>query len=172
MCIRSIALVCMRVTALVACTALVTSPSFAQAGDPENERPLEQTRAEAAQARHRAAIAAFANGHYRDAIDLFLEANRLRPSAAFSFNVARCYEQLDDASSALSWYREYLRRSDHASDTRQIARHIARLEKRLAQKGVQQITVDSSPRGNGADRPKSGRSLPLDGRPRAWRSLG
>lgn len=144
---RAIAVLAVRVTAGVICVAMASASSRAFAGDPGHDSTTPQTRAATAEVRHRAGVAAFAKGHYQDAIDLFLEANRLRPSAALSFNVARCHEQLDDASSALAWYRDYLRRSDHPSDGKQVARSIARLEKRLAQKGVQQLTVDSSPHG-------------------------
>jgi tetratricopeptide (TPR) repeat protein len=125
----------------------MSTASFAQVDDSNNDSAAGLTRAETAAARHRAGVAAYARGRYRDAIDLFLEANRLRPSAALLFNVARCYEQLDDPSSALAWYRDYLQRSEHRGDDKQVARRVARLEKRLAQKGVQQVTVDSSPRG-------------------------
>ena len=107
----------------------------------------EQAPAATAEASHRAAVAAYARGHYRDAIDLFMQADRLRPSPAFSFNIARCYEQLDDAPSALAWYRDYLRRSSHPTDAAAVERVIARFERRLAQKGVQQVSVLSAPAG-------------------------
>jgi tetratricopeptide (TPR) repeat protein len=129
------------------CVAMATASSRALAVPPRDDSTTPQTRAAMAAARHHAGVAAFAKGHYHDAIDLFLEADRLRPSAALSFNVARCYEQLQDASSALAWYRDYLRRSDHPSDAKQVARTIARLEGRLARRGVQQLTIDSSPHG-------------------------
>jgi tetratricopeptide (TPR) repeat protein len=130
-----------------ACLLTQWLPSTVKADQSSSSSPVAQTRAEVAEGRHRAGVAAYAKGHYRDAIDLFLEANRIRPSAALSFNVARCYEQLDDASNELSWYRDYIRRSDRASDSKQVTRLIARLEKRLAQKGVQQVSVSSSPLG-------------------------
>lgn len=147
MSIRTSMFASLRMTVSAACIVSVTAPSLAQAGDP-SARPMEaDTRSATAESRHRAGVVAYAKGHYRDAIDLFLEADRLRGSAAISFNVARCYEQLDDASGALAWYRDYLRRADHPSDAKQVARLIARFEKRLAQKGVQQLTVITSPRG-------------------------
>lgn len=125
----------------------VIAISTARADEPLDDSALHAAGAETAQASHRAAVAAYARGHYRDAIDLFLEANRSYPSAAFSFNVARCYEQLDDAPSALAWYRDYLRRSVNASDAAAVGRVIAKLERRLAQKGVQQVSILSTPVG-------------------------
>lgn len=81
---------------------------------------------------HQAAVALYADGHYREAIDLFIEANRLRPSAALSFNIGRCYERLHDPRRAVVWYRDYLTRSDNPPDAANVKTRIARLEKRLA----------------------------------------
>jgi tetratricopeptide (TPR) repeat protein len=147
MCIRATALVGMRVTVSLACMVTASWPLLAHADHAGGASSAPQTSAEMAEARYRAGVGAYAKGHYRDAIELFLQANRLRPSAALSFNVARCYEHLDDTSSTLAWYRDYLRRSDRTSDDHQVARLIARLEKRLLEKGVQQLTVYSSPHG-------------------------
>jgi tetratricopeptide (TPR) repeat protein len=144
--VRAHALVRMRVVVGLACQLTVSFASSARADDPQDPSAA-QARAQTAEMSHRAGVAAFAKGHYQDAIDLFLEANRLQPSAALSFNVARCYERLHDVSNELRWYRDYLRRSDGAKDTEQVARIIARLEERLAQKGVQQVTIASSPGG-------------------------
>lgn len=138
----------MRAAGMAAAFALVLgTSSSAQADEASGDWGSERARAETAEASHRAAVAAYARGHYHDAIELFLAANRLRPSAALSFNVARCYEQLDDAPSALAWYRDYLRRSGNPSDGARVARQIAKFEKRLAQKGLQQVSVLSTPRG-------------------------
>jgi tetratricopeptide (TPR) repeat protein len=146
MCVRAQALVRVRVMVGFACLLTLSFASPAQADDPQDPAAA-QARTQTAEMRHRAGVAAFAKGHYRDAIDLFLEADRLQPSAALSFNVARCYEQLHDVSNELAWYRDYLRRSNGSNDSEQVARIIARLEERLAQKGVQQVTIDSSPGG-------------------------
>jgi|SRR4051812_44455863 tetratricopeptide (TPR) repeat protein len=81
-----------------------------------------------------AAVAVYAAGHYREAINLFVEANRLRPSAALSFNIARCYEQLHDPRHAIEWYRDYLERSEDAGDALSVKARIARLTKRLAER--------------------------------------
>jgi hypothetical protein len=105
------------------------------------------TQAELATARHRAGVRAFAHHRYRDAIDLFREADRLRPSAALSFNIARCYEQLGDVPNALASYREYLRRADHPDDEAKVTQLVHELEARLARKGVQQVSVSSAPTG-------------------------
>jgi tetratricopeptide (TPR) repeat protein len=123
------------------------STASAQAKAPLGDAPAQSAEADAANASHRAGVVAFAKGHYREAIALFLKADRLRPSAAFSFNIARCYEQLNAPSRALAAYRDYLRRAPGASDAQTVKRQIARLEKRFSQQGVQQVSISSTPSG-------------------------
>src|SRR5260221_3821714 len=120
-------------------SALLIVPSAAGASDPPNV-------VEAHEKYHAGALA-YSEGRYNDAIDLFLEADRLAPSAALSFDIARGYEKLKDSSGALRWYRDYLRRADHPSDEAEVQRIVRSLERRLLAKGVQQVTVSSSPRG-------------------------
>jgi tetratricopeptide (TPR) repeat protein len=100
---------------------------------------------ELARVRYRQGAEAYAEGRYRDAIDLFLEADQLAPSAALSFNIALAYAKIDDTASALRWYRDYLRRDPGAPDRPRVEDVIHGLEARLAKSGVQQITVMSTP---------------------------
>lgn len=86
-------------------------------------------------------------GRFKDAIDHFLMANQLVPSPALSFNIARAYEKLGDTAGALSFYRDYLRRAPAAEDRAEVQRLVAGLEQRLQSKGVQQVTVISTPEG-------------------------
>ena len=90
---------------------------------------------------------AYSAGHYKDAVDLFLEADRLSPSAPLSFNVARAYELIGDDANALRWYRDYLRRAPTAENAADVKALVSALAARLAQKGVQQLTVLSTPVG-------------------------
>lgn len=110
----------------------------------------------AAQAKYKKGVAAYSNGRFTEAIDLFRQADRLSPSAALSYNIARAYEKIGDGPSTLAWYRDYLRRSPKSDDAADVARSIDRLEAELAQKGVQQVTVLSTP--NGA-------TIVMDGQP-------
>lgn len=100
-----------------------------------------------ARARYQQGAQAYAEGRYKDAIDLFLDADRMRPSAALSFNIARAYEKLRDASGALRWYRDYFRRTDKPEDREQVQLRIGALQELLRQKGVQQVTILSEPSG-------------------------
>ena len=100
-----------------------------------------------AKTRYEEGAAAYAAGRYKDAVDLFLAADRLAPSAPLSFNIARAYEKLGDDSGALRWFRDYLRRAPSAANTSDVQASVERLEDRLAKKGVQQLTVMSTPDG-------------------------
>ena len=100
-------------------------------------------------------IQEFRSRRYKEAIDAFLLANDLYPSSAISFNIARAYESLEDASGALRFYRDYLRREPSALDAAPTSKRIEELEDRLRQLGVQQVTILSNP---------SGAALSVDGR--------
>lgn len=100
---------------------------------------------ELARLRYRQGVEAYQAKRYREAIDYFLEADRLAPNAALSFNIARAYENTEDVAATLRWYRDYLRRSPEAPDRADIEGVIHGLEKRLAAKGVQQVTIQSDP---------------------------
>jgi tetratricopeptide (TPR) repeat protein len=134
-------------------SALVLSPirrsladTPASATPPSEEALVEQRRIDA-KAQYQQGAEAYAAGHYKDAVDLFLAADRLAPSAPLSFNIARAYEKLDDGSGALRWYRDYLRRNPAATNATSVRASIATLAGALAKKGVQQLSVLSSPDG-------------------------
>jgi tetratricopeptide (TPR) repeat protein len=138
---------------LSACTlvALLTSAHAAHAegaGDAKSApgsgaaKPLERARV-----RYREGVEAYKEGHFRDAIDLFLEADQLAPSAALSFNIGAAYEKLGEPAAALRWYRDYLRRAPDASDRTQVEALVSGFEHTLQSNGVQQVTVSSTPPG-------------------------
>jgi tetratricopeptide (TPR) repeat protein len=123
-----------------------TPPSSKRAAEHRNE----------AKAKYQQGALAYAAGRYKDAVDLFLDADRLAPSAPLSFNVALAYENLGDGSGALRWYRDYLRRDPRAQNAEVVRATIAALAAALAQKGVQQLTVMSTP---------VGATVAIDGQP-------
>jgi tetratricopeptide (TPR) repeat protein len=92
-------------------------------------------------------VAAYEQGRYREAVDLFKEADRLAPSPRLSFNVAKVYERMQDPKSALAAYREYLRRLPEADNRLETSQRIAELELELQKQGVQQLTIVSTPSG-------------------------
>jgi tetratricopeptide (TPR) repeat protein len=120
--------------------AVVASRASAQ------QPALDESRARAA-ALYRASVKAFAEHRYRDAIQRSTEADRVLPSPANAYNIARAYEALGDTSHALAAYRDYLHRSPGAEDREHVKHRVARHERRLAASGVQQVTLRSSPNG-------------------------
>lgn len=118
----------------------------ARADAPSDEAAMEQRRA-AAKAKYQQGAEAYSAGHYKDAVDSFLAADQLAPSAPLSFNIARAYEKLSDDAGALRWYRDYLRRNPDAANAATVRPLIAALAENLRKKGVQQLTVLTSPAG-------------------------
>lgn len=135
----------LEVSFVAALCLLRPSLSFAQPDELTAEE-REARKKDAAQ-RYKKGAAAYKEGRYKDAIDLFLEADALAPSSALSFNIARAYEKIKDSANALRWYRDYLRREPEAEDKDQVSELIAGYEKTLQGKGVQQLTVLSEPLG-------------------------
>lgn len=129
--------------------AISTLPraSWGKPGDRAQETSSAAQPVEIARLRYRQGVEAYQAKRYREAIDYFLEADRLAPNAALSFNIARVYENTGDAAAALRWYRDYLRRDPAAADRAEVEKVIHSFETKLAEKGVQQITVLSDPSG-------------------------
>jgi tetratricopeptide (TPR) repeat protein len=106
--------------------------------------------------RYEAGSQAFTEGRYKDAIDIFLAGDRIVANAAFAFNIGLAYEKMGDDARALNWTREYLRRKPDAEDRGEALARIAKLEHALQAKGLQQVTVLSTP---------GGATVIVDGRP-------
>jgi len=92
-------------------------------------------------------VTAYREGRFYDAVDIFLETNRLYPDPKLSFNVGKAFEGMGNQAGALRYYRDYLRRSPDAADARDVETHVHQLEQALSQKGLQQLTVLSDPDG-------------------------
>jgi tetratricopeptide (TPR) repeat protein len=92
-------------------------------------------------------VRAYGERRYADAVTAFRQADAIEPSAALSFNIARAYERLDDASAALRWYRDYLRRNPQAANVTEVKARVDELALSLEARGVQQISVLAKPSG-------------------------
>jgi tetratricopeptide (TPR) repeat protein len=92
-------------------------------------------------------VTAYREGRFYDAVDIFLETNRLYPDPKLSYNVGKSFEGLGNQPGALRFYREYLRRLPDAPDAHEVDSHVHQLEQALSQKGLQQMTVISVPDG-------------------------
>mgnify|MGYP001587059220 CR=1 FL=1 len=84
---------------------------------------------------------------YKEAIMEFQKAYSLVPHGALLYNIAQCYEKIGDVPQALRAYKEYLRAVPNAEDKDYVQVSINNLEKRLREKGVQQVRVYSNPPG-------------------------
>lgn len=100
-----------------------------------------------ARLKFKAGAAAFKEGRYKDAIDLFLQANKLDPHPELILNVAQAHEKLGDVPDALRSYRDYLRLSPDADERVAVEKSIVTLQQRLREKGLQQVAVLSDPAG-------------------------
>jgi hypothetical protein len=135
----------------LALAVLAAAPEVFAQQEPRGGSPGGQTSAaeipEAARTRYAEALRAYKEARYKDAIDLFIEVDRIFPSAALSFNIARAYGKIGDTASSLAWYRDYLRRAQDARDRGEIEATVSELARKLVAKGVQQVTVLSEPLG-------------------------
>jgi tetratricopeptide (TPR) repeat protein len=100
-----------------------------------------------AKAKFQAAATAYREARYKEAIDLFIAANKLDPHPELIFNTGQAYEKLGDVPNALRAYREYLRIAPDVADRATVEESIKNLEQRLREKGVQQVTLFSNPSG-------------------------
>ena len=137
---------CRRISLGAWALCLTLAASAQGAGSPPDPTSADGERAEG-KARYERGVEAYSAGRFKDAIDLFLQADALAPSAALSFNIARAYEKIGDDAASLQWYRDFRRRSPEAKNGREVDKRIRALEAMLAKKGVQQYSVLSSPLG-------------------------
>lgn len=87
----------------------------------------------------------YKEARYAEAIAKFEEAYALKPSPVLFYNIGRCHEQLGDVPRALRTYRDYLRMAPEAKDKDTVSDAIANLERRLKEKGLQQLLVFADP---------------------------
>jgi tetratricopeptide (TPR) repeat protein len=131
-----------RVLLVVPALAVLVRPVWADV--PLRGTPTVAQRDEA-KARYDEGVASYRAGRYAHAVELFLAADALAPSAPLAFNVARAYEKLGETAKALRYYRDFLRRAPNPPNAHEVRSAIAKLETRLMQRGLQQVTVLSEP---------------------------
>lgn len=150
------ALVLRSLSAISAVVALLSSATEAAATDATTAHGADASSAGAENATHAQAdakahyelgVEAYRERRFEHAIELFLSADRLAPRPALAFNVARAYEKLREPARALEYYREYLRRGASASNREEVAHRVRELQAKLAERGIQQVTVRSQPSG-------------------------
>jgi hypothetical protein len=87
----------------------------------------------------------YSQARYAEAIVKFEEAYALKPHPVIFFNIGKCYEQLNETAKALRAYRDYLRLNPEAKDRETVTDAIANLERRLKERGLQQLMVFAEP---------------------------
>ena len=87
----------------------------------------------------------YQQARYADAAAKFEEAYALRPHPTIQYNIGRCLEQLGDLPRAMRSYRDYLRLMPDAPDKDAVNAAVADLERKLQNKGVQQVLVYAEP---------------------------
>jgi tetratricopeptide (TPR) repeat protein len=130
--------------ALIALCAVLTLRAAPAAAQPSSTASAEQRKTQA-KAKYEQGVELYRNERYADAVQLFLEADALSPSAALSFNIARAYEKLADDAATLRWYRNYLRLNPEAQNAAEVRQSIQTLSLALSKKGIQQVSVLSTP---------------------------
>ncbi len=87
----------------------------------------------------------YKQGKFVESIAKLEEAYAAKPYAVIFFNIAKCHEQLGDVPKALRAYRDYLRLAPDAKEKQEVSDSIANLERRLKDKGLQQVIVFAEP---------------------------
>jgi tetratricopeptide (TPR) repeat protein len=68
---------------------------------------------------------------YREALDEFIAAARVKPGPALEYNIARCYDRLEEWANAIKHYELYLAETPNAADTDEVHVRMVALKKRL-----------------------------------------
>ncbi len=92
-------------------------------------------------------VALYRDKRFPEALRAFEKAREIYPSPAFTFNIARTCDELGEAACALRHYRAYQRQAPEAPEKDLVTGRIRALESVLRSRGIQQITVFSTPEG-------------------------
>lgn len=118
--------------------------------------------------------AAYDAGDYKEALQLFLEAQSLYPSPVFHYNVALCHESLENWEQAIISYEAYLRSYESAFDEEpedkvNTENKIVRIQERLDQEEAEaakepepRVIIQPAPEQDGPE-PRPGRGFIITG---------
>jgi tetratricopeptide (TPR) repeat protein len=131
---------------LVVVLAILGLTTTVAAQPKEAAQTTDKLNAEAKQ-HFRQGLDLYQRGRYQDAITEFNAAYRAKPHGFILYNLAQCHEKLGDFAVSLRNYREYLRQVPDAPDRSQIVQVMAKLERRLGEKKIQQVIIETVPTG-------------------------
>lgn len=112
----------MQTSLITFCLVLAASPALA---DGINDLDI-------AKAHYNTGQDYFAAGRYEAAVKEFIEGHRLSKKPLLLFNIALCYEKLDDAGRVTAYYRQYLKERADAPERAEIERKLLVLAPRVA----------------------------------------
>lgn len=141
------------VRTLFLCGTLLAAVGSAPAAWAGNDKASTQV----AKGHYDKGVKLYQQARYLEAISEFEAAYRAKPLGVLYFNIAQCYEKLEDIPWALRSYHEYLRAVPNAEDRTAVEYSMRNLEARLAVKGLQQVLVYTTP---------AGATVKVDGQPR------
>jgi tetratricopeptide (TPR) repeat protein len=101
---------------------------------PANAQPDDSQQRVEARRHYEAGLAHFNLREYKQAVDEFQAAYRLRPDPVFLYNLGQSYRLANDPEQALYFYRAYLRTSQDPPNRQEVEDRIAVLEKLMADK--------------------------------------
>jgi len=110
-------------------------------------RAQTQTATDQARKEFQRGAEAYQEARYEDAIEAFTRAYELDSKPVLLYNIAQSHERLGDVPSALRAYRDYLRSSPSEQDRKVVETRIRNLERRLQERGLQQVSIFSDPPG-------------------------
>ena len=117
--------------------ALFAAPAFAETSSPE------AAQIDLARRHFQSGSAYFEEARYEEAAREFRESYRLAPRVDLLYNIARCYQNKNDAARALEFYRRYLEEKPNARDRVPIERTIADLSPHVGR-----VKVENAPPGS------------------------
>jgi tetratricopeptide (TPR) repeat protein len=103
-------------------------------GEARAEEPTDDPDVQIARRYFAAGLALYEQGHFATAAAQFRRAQRIKPLAAFAYNIARCYDRLDRPSQAIAAYEAYLTGDPAAPDSLEVRARIGALRARVEER--------------------------------------
>ena len=116
------------VTRLFGAVALVVALLIGAASHAQEASPDE----EIARRHYEDGKAAYVRKDYRAAIAAFEEARRVLPQAAFDYNIARCWDRMNEPTRAVEEYRRYLAGAGDDPNASEVRARVEVLQRRVA----------------------------------------
>lgn len=87
--------------------------------------------------------ALYGQGEYGMAVHFFRMADARRATPEVAYDLAKCFEKLNDSAQVAYYYRLYLRRAPEAPDSAQVSARVARLLSRAGASGAGLLEVEA-----------------------------